>query len=54
MTHYVCTGECHGVSDHPQNCQAEGCSMHDKPLVPCDCEDGKHIGVWQEKEKQSE
>ncbi len=50
MKHYVCTGSCKGVSDKPQNCQDESCEMHGHPLVPCDCEDGKHEGI-QRKDK---
>lgn len=42
MKHYVCTGECGGVADHPKNCGDKSCSMHDKPLHECNCEDGKH------------
>lgn len=38
MKHYYCTGECGGVSDTPGTCQAESCSMHNKPLVACDCD----------------
>lgn len=40
--HYFCTGECGGESDHPMNCQAEGCSMKGKLMKACDCRDGKH------------
>ncbi|MBI4130150.1 hypothetical protein HY468_02440 [Candidatus Roizmanbacteria bacterium] len=42
MKHYICTGECGGVSDTPGTCQAESCSLHGQPLVECDCEDGEH------------
>ena len=45
MTHYVCTGECGGVSDTPKSCDDKACSMHDKPLVECHCTDGKHKEV---------
>lgn len=45
MTHYICTGTCGGVSDTPGVCQAEVCPLHGKPLVPCDCTDGKHHGI---------
>ena len=41
--HYICSGECKGVSNNPGNCQAAHCSMYGKPLIMCDCEDGKHI-----------
>lgn len=40
--HYVCTGTCGGVSDHPKNCEDESCPMHGQPLVACDCTDGQH------------
>lgn len=45
MTHYICTGTCGGVSETPGVCQAVLCPLHGKPLVPCDCTDGKHHGV---------
>jgi len=42
MTHYICIGSCHGISETLGTCQAENCEMHNKPLVECECEDGKH------------
>lgn len=45
MTHYVCTGECGGVSEVAKNCGTESCSRYEKPLVACDCTDGKHEEV---------
>lgn len=42
MKHYICTGECGGVSDNPGTCQAEDCSKHGEPLVACNCNDGEH------------
>ncbi|MDP3795075.1 MAG: hypothetical protein Q8R13_04055 [bacterium] len=39
MTHYICTGGCGGVSDHPGVCQAQGCPNVGKALGRCDCED---------------
>ena len=45
MPHYVCTGECGGVSDTPKNCGDETCSMHGHPLVKCNCTDGQHAEV---------
>lgn len=45
MTHYVCTGECGGVSEHLKNCESEACSMFNEPLVECNCEDGEHAEV---------
>lgn len=45
MTHYICTGTCGGVSETPGVCHAALCPLHGKPLVPCDCIDGKHYGV---------
>lgn len=44
MAHYICTGTCGGVSETPGVCQAALCPLHGKPLVPCDCTDGKHYG----------
>lgn len=51
MSHYICTGSCHGVSDHPQSCEDESCEMHGEPLQTCDCTDGNHEGS-QEQEKE--
>ena len=45
MKHYVCTGECKGVSDTPGVCRAEVCSEKGKPLVECNCTDGMHAEV---------
>src|SRR3989344_3060982 len=45
MIHYICTGGCGGVSETPGVCQAELCPLPGKPLVSCDCTDGKHYGV---------
>lgn len=42
MKHYVCAGECGGVSENPKNCGDSACSMHNKPLVECSCTDDKH------------
>ena len=49
MKHYVCTGECRGVSDTPKSCDAIGCHKHGEPLMECDCEDGKHGKVFAKK-----
>tara|TARA_Y100000310_G_C20663899_1_gene806371 strand:- start:1774 stop:1911 length:138 start_codon:yes stop_codon:yes gene_type:complete len=40
--HYICNGECGGVSETPGVCQAEKCSKHNHPLKECECTDGKH------------
>jgi len=42
MAHYICTGECKGVSDTAKNCGDPACSKHNQPLQPCDCKDGRH------------
>ena len=41
--HYICTGECEGVSEKPGTCQAKNCSMYKEPLIVCDCEDPEHL-----------
>lgn len=44
MTHYICTGNCHGIVSEPeyQNgktaCSTEGCPMKGQPFVECNCE----------------
>ncbi len=54
MTHYICTGTCGGVADKPGVCQAATCPMHGKPLVACNCTDGKHNGLVGHEVKKSE
>ncbi|MDP3941643.1 MAG: hypothetical protein Q8Q49_05035 [bacterium] len=51
MKHYICTGECEGVSDKPGTCQAESCSKFHQPLIECNCTDGKHGAVKMHEEK---
>lgn len=45
MTHFVCTGECAGVSEDPGMCQSEQCSRKGKQLKACACEDESHAPV---------
>jgi len=40
--HYVCLGDCEGVSDKTGVCQAPSCITFGQPLSPCNCTDGKH------------
>jgi hypothetical protein len=42
MKHYICKGECKGVSEVQCNCQAQDCNLHSIPLEECNCTDGKH------------
>lgn len=42
MKHYVCEGECGGVSDVPKACESEECNLRGKDLKECDCLDEKH------------
>src|SRR3989338_1652229 len=42
MTHYICTGDCGGVSPAPKSCDSPVCSNSGKPLIACDCTDQKH------------
>lgn len=42
VKHFICKGECGGVSDKPGNCQAEECSLYQKPLVKCVCDNKEH------------
>lgn len=41
-THYVCTGECGGVSMQPGVCAASDCSNYQNQLRACDCDDPNH------------
>lgn len=54
MTHYVCEGDCHGVSENPGVCQTEGCLNYQKPLSECHCEDGKHEIPAMETEEENQ
>lgn len=45
MNHFVCTGECGGVSDHAGVCQDPNCSKHGQPLIECNCETNEHEGA---------
>lgn len=42
MKHYVCKGECGGVSEEKKKCSADGCSMYGQELEECNCIDGRH------------
>ena len=46
MQHYICTGSCAGVAEHPGVCKAEDCEQYQKQLELCDCTDGKHGGAF--------
>jgi hypothetical protein len=48
MKHYICTGECEGVSEKPGVCQAPNCSRHNQPLVECECQKEDHIKILEE------
>lgn len=52
MKHYVCIGECEGMSEKPAVCHAEDCSKQNEPFAECDCSDGRHEEV-REKDSQS-
>ncbi len=47
MTHYICTGECHGESKTSGVCQADDCSKRGLPLLSCDCEDWHHDEIYE-------
>ena len=54
MTHYICTGDCGGVAENPQTCQAMECGKYQEPLESCDCHDGKHGGLADENQPGKE
>jgi len=35
MEHYICTGDCKGISLKPGNCEAANCSRFGAPLRKC-------------------
>ncbi len=43
MKHFICKGDCKGMSDQPGVCQTEGCSMHGQPLEECEWADNMHM-----------
>lgn len=44
MPHFVCKGECNGLSEEPGLCQADmtTCTKAGTPLDPCSCDDNMH------------
>ena len=48
MTHYICTGVCHGESKNSGVCQADDCNKKGQALLACDCEDWNHDKVLSE------
>jgi len=46
--HYICTGDCKGVSDGPGICTTTGCSRFNEHLEECNCEDDQHGGMAEE------
>jgi len=44
-SHYICVGDCEGVSDKPGTCQDKECDLYQKQLVECGCVDGLHEGL---------
>ena len=42
MKHYVCAGDCGGVSRKPDECQTETCPMFNEVMEECECEDMTH------------
>jgi len=41
-THFICKGTCKGVSPIAKLCGGKGCTLFGKPLIGCQCTDGKH------------
>jgi len=48
--HFICLGECEGVTGLPGVCQAPDCSHFEQKLVECNCADGDHRVVRTEPE----
>ncbi len=42
LRHYICPGDCEGVSEKPGVCQAENCEKHGEALEECSCQNGAH------------
>jgi len=40
--HYICLGECEGVSTKTGVCVAVECDKYDQDLLACTCTDGEH------------
>ena len=49
MVHFVCNGDCKGVSETPLNCGMKNCSKNNIKLKACFCEDNNHKGLIVEK-----
>jgi hypothetical protein len=46
MVHYVCTGGCDGVSDHPAACEMKDCLKYEMLMTVCHCTDGQHAEAF--------
>lgn len=46
MSHYICTGGCHGYSTKPATCNQPTCPHYQQALEECDCTDGRHFGEF--------
>ena len=53
MPHYVCPS-CGGVSDHPKNCETQGCPLNGHALVECNCTDDQHAEVKAQTDNKDE
>ncbi len=40
--HFVCTGDCGGVSPYAGTCQADNCPSVGQELEPCTCNSPEH------------
>lgn len=47
MAHYVCNGQCKGVSMNPNGCQTPDCEKKGQPMSECNCTDGQHSEVFE-------
>lgn len=53
MSHYVCKGSCHGVSEETgATCQTEDCQNYEVEMSPCNCTDNSHAEVLDEEAEE--
>ena len=44
-SHFVCSANCGGMSDHMKACETDACPMKGEMMKECHCTDGKHAEV---------
>lgn len=51
LKHYICSGNCKGISQNPGICQSQNCDKYNQELSECLCGDGLHGTLSRKKKK---